>query len=284
MADSRLTALSETSVIALDDPLYTVDVSDTTDDPAGSSRKITSQRLLGLLNTVCQGRLTVESGVAVSTSDQTGKSNLYFTPYRGNKVALYDGSRWKLYAFSEVSLSLTSLTSGKNYDVFLYDNSGTLTLELSAAWTNNTTRADALSTQDGVTVKSGAATRRWLGTIRTTGATTTEDSATKRFVANAYNWQPRPVRKRIGTDRLDLRNQRVAAGQCRLDKSGRGGHRGSRAVHTGARSYRCGVVIWQSLVRVNRHRRHQPIKHRYRQDRRLHERLGHEPPCRSSRR
>lgn len=134
-----------------------------------------------------QGRLTTETGVAVSTSDRTAQSTIYFTPYNGNRVALYSGSAWAEYALTERSLALSGLTSGKNYDVFLYDNSGTLTLELSAAWTNDSTRADALTTQDGVYVKSGATTRRLVGTIRTTGTTTTEDSAAKRFVWNLYN-------------------------------------------------------------------------------------------------
>jgi hypothetical protein len=85
-----------------------------------------------------------------------------------------------------LSLSLT-LTDAKNYDVFVYDNSGTLTLELSDAWTDGTTRADALALQDGVYVKNGATTRRWLGTIRASGTDTTEDSVAKRFVWNYYN-------------------------------------------------------------------------------------------------
>jgi hypothetical protein len=134
----------------------------------------------------CQGRLTTESGVAVSTSDRTAQGTIYFTPYQGNQIGLYSGSAWALYAFAELSLALT-LTSGKNYDVFVYDNAGTLTLELSAAWTNDTTRADALALQDGVYVKSGATTRRWLGTIRASAANVTEDSQAKRFVWNAYH-------------------------------------------------------------------------------------------------
>lgn len=136
---------------------------------------------------LCQGRLTLETAVPVSSSDQTGKTTIYFTPYNGNRVALYSGSSWAEYALTERSLALGTLTSGKNYDVFLYNNSGTLTLELSAAWTNDTSRADALTTQDGVYVKSGATTRRFLGTIRTTSTTTAEDSAAKRFVWNSYN-------------------------------------------------------------------------------------------------
>lgn len=148
---------------------------------------------------VCNGRLTTESDVPISPSDRTAQGTIYFTPYNGNRIALYNGSSWVIFAFSEVSLSL-SLTSGKNYDVFLYDNAGTLTLELSAAWTNDTTRADALALQDGVYVKSGAPTRRWLGTIRASGSNVTEDSKQKRFVWNAYN------RVRRTLERLETTN------------------------------------------------------------------------------
>jgi hypothetical protein len=136
-------------------------------------------------------RLTTESGVPVSTSDRTSQGTIYLTPYKGKYIALYDGAAWDYLSSAEVSLALSSLTSGANYDVFAYNNAGTLTLELSAAWTNATTRADALTTQDGVTVKSGSTTRRWVGTIRTTGTATTEDAERRRFVYNADNRVPR---------------------------------------------------------------------------------------------
>lgn len=148
---------------------------------------------------ICDGRLTLTSGTAVTTTDVTGAGTIYFTPFAGNLIALYDGSNWNLSSFPERSLALT-VTSGKNYDVFLYSNSGTLTLELSAAWTNDTTRADALTTQDGVLVKSGATTRRYLGTLRASGANTTEDSKTKRFVWNLYNRRPAQLLVIEGTD------------------------------------------------------------------------------------
>lgn len=192
MPDTKLPVLTTLSAPALDDLLYAVDVSDTTDDASGSSRSVSFERLIAnLVPSICQGRLTTETGVAVSASDRTSQSTLYFTPSNGNRIALYDGTRWGLFAFTERSLALSGLTSGKNYDVFLYNNSGTLTLELSAAWTNDTTRADSMTTQDGIYVKSGATTRRYLGTIRTTGTTTSEDSQSKRFVWNAYNQFPR---------------------------------------------------------------------------------------------
>lgn len=138
------------------------------------------------------GRLTLTTAVPVTTADVTAAATLYYTPYVSNTVSLYNGTTWVRQAFTERSLSLT-LTSGKNYDVFLYDNSGTLTLELSQAWTNDTTRADALALQDGVYVKSGSTGRLWLGTIRASGTNTTEDSASKRFVWNAYHRARRQV-------------------------------------------------------------------------------------------
>jgi hypothetical protein len=79
------------------------------------------------------------------------------------------------------------------YDIFLYDNSGTLALE-AVAWTNDTTRATALVQQDGVYVKTGDTTRRYLGTIRTVAAGQTEDSMTKRYVYNEANKVPRELR------------------------------------------------------------------------------------------
>jgi hypothetical protein len=148
----------------------------------------------------CQGRLTLTTATPVTSSDVTGATTMYFTPYKGNLLALYDGSAlWKVYPFTELSLALGTLTSSIPYDVFVYDNSGTPTLEFTA-WTNDTTRATALTTQNGVYVKTGATTRRYLGTFRTTSTTQTEDSFAKRFVWNYYNRVERPMRVIEGTD------------------------------------------------------------------------------------
>jgi hypothetical protein len=131
--------------------------------------------------------LTLVSGTAVPTTDQANKSTVYFTPYNGSRISLYNGTKWISYTYTEKSIALSGLTAGKNYDVFIYDNSGTLTLELSAAWTSDTARSTALTTQNNVYVKSGATTRRYLGTIRATAATQTQDTSSQRFVWNYYN-------------------------------------------------------------------------------------------------
>jgi len=142
---------------------------------------------------LCQGRLTLTTGVPVTTADVTGATTMYFTPFNGSRLALYDGvSVWTVYTFTELSLALGTLTSGKPYDVFVYDNAGTPTLEF-LVWTNDTTRATALTTQNGVYVKTGATTRRYLGTFYTTSTTTTEDSAAKRLLWNQYNRVPRQL-------------------------------------------------------------------------------------------
>lgn len=148
----------------------------------------------------CDGRLTLETGVPVSTSDQVGATTIYFTPFIGDKIAVYNGTYWLFKSFTERSLALGTLTSGKTYDVFIYDNAGTLTLEFSSAWSSSTARTDALAQQDGVYVKSSDYTRRYLGSFYTTSTTTTEDSKQKRNVWNVCNKRLRPTQVKDTTD------------------------------------------------------------------------------------
>ena len=132
-------------------------------------------------------RLTLTTNTPITSSDVTSSSTLYFTPYTSGLIYLWDGSAWVLRSTNEISLSLSGLTTDKNYDVFAYWNGSAVALELSAAWTNDTTRSSALTRQDGILVKTGAVSRRYVGTIRATGSTTTADSKSKRFVWNYYN-------------------------------------------------------------------------------------------------
>lgn len=161
---------------------------------------ITSDKLSSTLVTpqVFQARLTTVTGNAVPTTDQAAITTLYLTPYGGNRLALYDGTGWTQFALTEISTSVPATTSTM-YDIFVYDAPG-LTLE-AVAWTNDTTRATALAKQDGVYVKTGQLTRRYVGSFRTTGvAGQTEDSLTKRYVTNYYNQKPRPLRAVDTTD------------------------------------------------------------------------------------
>ena len=142
------------------------------------------------------GRLTLSSGTPVMVADVLTASTLYYTPFISNQISVYTGSTWELKTFAELSVSLGGLAADTNFDVFIYSNAGVMTLELTA-WTNNTTRATDLVRQDGVLCKTGALTRRYIGTIRTTGtiglcemsfgSLAVGGTAAKLFVWNACN-------------------------------------------------------------------------------------------------
>ncbi|MCJ7626548.1 MAG: hypothetical protein MUO76_23905 [Anaerolineaceae bacterium] len=136
---------------------------------------------------VCNGRLSLSTGVPVPETDISSSSTVYFMPYLGNRVALYvNDYGWRMYSFSELTLDISGVGDATNIDVWLYDNEGTLTLAYTA-WSNDILRATALVRQDGVLVKSGAPAYRYLGSIRTSGAGVSADTKLKRFIPNYYN-------------------------------------------------------------------------------------------------
>ncbi|MEW6166056.1 MAG: hypothetical protein AB1642_13440 [Pseudomonadota bacterium] len=141
-------------------------------------------------------RLSLQNGVPVTTADIAGAGTLYCVPYKGNHIALYDGAKWVVRQSAQFSLALAGLTAGKPYDVFVYDNAGVPTLDLGAAWTSDTVRAEGLALLNGVYVKDGAPTRRYLGTFYATGAATTEDSEQNRYLWNYYHRVRKIIRKR----------------------------------------------------------------------------------------
>lgn len=148
---------------------------------------------LTVINAFANGRITLTTGVPVTTSNVTGASTLFFSPYKGNQISLFDGaSVWNTLTFSELSIAVPG-TTNTMYDLFIYNNAGTPTLE-TQTWTNDTTRAVGLILQNGVYVKNGATTRRYLGSFRTTGTVgQTEDSTSKRYIWNYYNRIDRPM-------------------------------------------------------------------------------------------
>jgi len=136
---------------------------------------------------IAGGILTVSNTELIPTTNVVAASTLYYKPYLSGQIAIYDGSAWNLRTFTFTSLALTGLTADKNYDVFINWNGSAIVITLGAAWTSDTLRAEALDIRDGVVVKTGNHTKRWVGTIRASSATTTEDTLLKRFVWNAYN-------------------------------------------------------------------------------------------------
>lgn len=148
-----------------------------------------------------QCRLTLTTGVPVTTTDVLAATTVYVTPYRGNRITLFTSSSefnpWKTYLLKEDIAIAVPAVANKNYDVYLYDaGDGDLVAE-AVAWTNDTTRATALATVTDVPLKTGALDRLFIGSFRTTAvAGQTEDSDLNRFVSNMYN----RVRRKLKTN------------------------------------------------------------------------------------
>lgn len=98
------------------------------------------------------GRLTLTSNTPVMTADATAQGTVYYAPYVHARLPLYTGSAWVMRAFSQLTLTLNSTdnVSGSLYDIFVVDVGGTLTLGTGPAWTNTTTRADAIALLNGI--------------------------------------------------------------------------------------------------------------------------------------
>jgi len=144
-------------------------------------------------NMASPGHLSLQEFVEYSTDDVTAATRVWWhVPLEGNKIALYDtvDGIWKLHdAKSKLSLTVPS-TTNKNFDIFVYDDAGTLTLA-SLNWTSDSARATALERKDGIYTLSGNNAWRYLGSGRTTGVSgQTESSDVKRYLWNLYNRQP----------------------------------------------------------------------------------------------
>jgi len=143
-------------------------------------------------------RLTLLSGNAVNNTNITNATTIYITPYIGNRISLYNGGTWVTIESVEKSLALGVMTDEMMYDIFAYLNAGVLTLE-KLVWSTANTRATALVYQDGILVKDGDPTRRYIGSFFTNSTTQTGDNAlcslsgsnSGRFVWNYYNRIPR---------------------------------------------------------------------------------------------
>jgi hypothetical protein len=149
-----------------------------------------------------QGRLTLATATPVMTSAQTAKTTIYYTPYVGSTIPIYDGTNWSHARFSELSNVTTNSSTGNagpaatttnsNYDLFVWSNSGTLTLTRGPAWTSDTARGTGAGTTQltmtngiytntvAITNGPGAGVGTYVGTVRTDGS-------------SQVNWNPTPA-------------------------------------------------------------------------------------------
>jgi hypothetical protein len=165
------------------------------------------------------GRLSLASNTPITVSDLSAQATVYYTPYKGNVIPIYDGTRFVHTVFAELSLALDSDSghtgyhqSGKLFDLFVFNDAGTIRLGTGPAWTNDTTRADAVTRVGGVvvnnasivlrfgsvagnTVTVGANLATYVGTFAAVANGQTSDSMAFRLLWNMYNRVPRPMQK-----------------------------------------------------------------------------------------
>jgi hypothetical protein len=108
-----------------------------------------------------QGRLTLQTDTPVMTTTQSAKTTIYYTPYVGNLVPIYNGTSFAMTAFSELSVLTTDATKSpaaigvnKVNDWFVWNDAGTLRIGHGPDWTNDTTPSGT-GTRPGLVMVNG---------------------------------------------------------------------------------------------------------------------------------
>jgi hypothetical protein len=103
------------------------------------------------------GRLTLSSGNPALT-DVSGASTVFYSPYKGNYVPLYDGSSFSHFEFNELSQTTSDTTKSPAavvgeavYDVFVWNDAGTLRATRGPAWTKASTVTMTIATPAVIT-------------------------------------------------------------------------------------------------------------------------------------
>ena len=118
-------------------------------NPAATSSTSTTSSLTppqGYLNLVGQA-----SGDVVQTGDVSGVSTVFYSPFVGNTVPIWNGTTFKSIVFSELTATLTSAGSTTNaiQDECVFSNNGVPTLVTGPAWSNASAGAGSRGTGAG---------------------------------------------------------------------------------------------------------------------------------------
>lgn len=94
------------------------------------------------------GRLTLSSATPVMTADVSAATTIYYTPYIGARVPIYDGSQFVPFVFTQLTATTTTGNQVANglYDLFVFSNAGIVTLAFGPAWTTATSRGSGAGT------------------------------------------------------------------------------------------------------------------------------------------
>lgn len=139
-----------------------------------------------------QGRLTLTSGTSVPTTDVASATTVYYTPAVGRYVPLWNGNSLVMtdtggelsQATTDTTKSPAAVTTNSNYDVFVWNDSGTMRATRGPPWTSDTARGTGAGTTEldfttapGVPLNKNAITNgpaagrgTYVGTFRSDGS------------------------------------------------------------------------------------------------------------------
>jgi hypothetical protein len=141
-------------------------------------------------DTVPGGRLTLSSGVPVMASTVSGATTIYYTPYQHRVVPIYDGTRfWPTdiggelsQATSDTTKSPAAVANNSNYDLFVWNDAGTIRCTRGPAWSSSTARGTGAGTTElervagilvnKIAITNGPAAQRgtYVGSVRSNGS------------------------------------------------------------------------------------------------------------------
>src|SRR5260370_201197 len=75
----------------------------------------------GKSEVVAQGRLTLTSNTPVMTADAVAQTSVYYAPYNGNLIPIYNGSAFFNWAFTQLTMALNTSNqlASSLYDLFI---------------------------------------------------------------------------------------------------------------------------------------------------------------------
>ena len=148
------------------------------------------------------GRLTLTSTDAVTTTDVSAATTIYYVPFTGSIFNTFRNTSVnfsEVYRYDALSLALntTDHPANTNFDLYVYHLATSTSAEylslVSVAWSTDLTRAEDVLPYYGSYYRDGYGVGfyNFVGSFRTVAAGQTEDSVTKRFLANYYNKVPK---------------------------------------------------------------------------------------------
>jgi hypothetical protein len=111
---------------------------------------------------VPNGRLSLTSNVSIMTANVINAGAVYYVPHNGNLIPIYNGTSFNYSSFSQLTMTLnsTNQVSGGIYDLYVFLNSGTVTIGASPSWTTTTAGSSARGTSQAVNQLNGI----WVNT------------------------------------------------------------------------------------------------------------------------